>query len=267
MGIIFYYLLGINNNIAPKHLSYFLPFWSIMLIAGMQQLINMKGKIKKFSILVFSLLLVFQFLIGFKVSFKNLPYADRKSSILYPEPEIIKLKRLYVPFNSINYIDIVLGTGTLIPTADELTPSSGIIFNPINWYAQKNKLAESYSSLEKYILSSNQDSLYFLITDGSTQFTLNALLSNGYHWLPDLSNFKGEPKKFILRKQNKIATLYRFMGFRKFDVQSFIDNFEKMPVNKFIVVFLWDWQNYMMEEMLNYLKYNVIASNGYEISF
>ncbi len=262
-GVFFYYLFGINYCSAPKHLSYFLIFWALMAILGIKHIskISINWKVPTYSL--FIVLFIIQYIIGYKLDISSIPYANKQYSILNPTPIFLKIANIQPPSKKITSAQIVLGIGTKIPSVDEVSASSGIIFSPVMWHNQKAILKKAFDSLTVYINETSGDTLNFLVTDGSSQFLNNALLSNDFDWKPEKYRSDNRSSYFEFVKANKTVLVHRYMGFRKSDTSSFSEIFKLMNSKEFVALFLWDWQVYMMEE---YHLYNRKISNGvYEI--
>jgi hypothetical protein len=145
-------------------------------------------------------------------------------------------------------LDIVLGSGTKIPTSDEIMLSSGIFYSPVMWQNLKIKYKKSFKILDNMI-EQKQDVLYLSTSQSSSQFVFNILLENGWEYLPDQSTKFGFDKWHDFKKGDDLVRVYisRF----KRDAEDFTKNFNKIEQSEFYHVAIWDWENYLLREELN----------------
>ena len=248
-GVIFYYLLGINNTIAPKHLSYFTFFWCVIILMGLNYYEILKPFTKKLLISIGILLFFIQYLIGVRVDIGSIPYQFDRNSTLNPEPTILSLGSIELKKSSVQNIEVVIGAGTKISTADELSASSGLIFSPIMWNMQKAGLYESFNKLSDIVHSSKEDTLFLIVADGSTQFVINNLLTNGYKWKEKQIDFSSEVHHFTFIKTGSPIIKVTRHTLNKANFNEFINSFDnKYPHNTYFV-FIWDWQNYYTKRL------------------
>lgn len=244
-GIIFYYLLGINNTIAPKHLSYFTFFWSLPILFSFKFYKKFKKSTRILVISTAIFIFIIQYVIGVRFEINSIPYQFEEYSTLNPEPTILTLGSISLNKSSIQKAEFVIGAGTKISTADELSASSGLIFTPVTWYKQKQGLYQSFRKLSEIIHSFAGDTLYFIVSDGSTQFVLNNLLTNGFSWLEKTIDFTSDEHHFTFLKSGLPTVIVKRYSLTKDNLIDFIHSIkEKNNINYFI--FIWDWQNYYM---------------------
>jgi len=249
IGILFYYLLGINSAIAPKHLSYFTFFWCAIILFGLNYYKDFKPFVRKIIVSMATILFFVQYVIGIRVDLNSIPYQFEENSTLNPEPTILSIGSINLNKSSVQNINFVIGAGTKISTSDELSASSGLLFSPIMWYKQKAGLYESFNKLSDIINNSKEDTLFLNVADGSTQFVINNLLSNGFKWLEKEIDFNSDVHNFtfiILGSSTIKLTRYTL---NKDNFEEFPRSLENIKKNNYYLVFIWDWQNYYTEKM------------------
>lgn len=259
-GIVFYYLLGINNTVAPKHLASAIPFWLIIALFGWEFILSINKYHKLIITLILLPLFVFQYLIGFVFEIKSIPYADKEYSILYPSPKLFNITQINLNQKGISNLEINLGAGTKIPSSDEISLSSGIAFNPLSWKTMKQKKQVINETINNYIdtLTNEKDHI-FIVAGGSSQLLTNLLLNQGYQWQYDTINY-GKTLQFYSNKNNINLAIEK--DFKKFDSQSFHNIFKKYDTNT-PVIFLWDWHIFTMNEFYNN---KIKLANGFYLS-
>lgn len=248
-GVFFYYLLGINNTIAPKHLSYFTLFWSFIIILGLNYYKAFKPFVKKILVSAAILLFITQYVIGIRVNINSIPYQFEKNATLYPEPTIASIASIYLNKGSVQNIDFVIGAGTKISTADELSASSGLIFSPIMWYKQKEGLYDSFNKLSDIVNYSREDTLFLNVADGSTQFVINNLLSNDFKWVEKVIDFPSDLHQFTFIKTGSPTIKVTRHTLNKDNFEEFLKGYENIKSSNRYFVFIWDWQNYYTQQM------------------
>lgn len=247
-GILFYYMLGINNAIAAKHLSYFTFFWVMIILTGLNFYRDFKPFARKIFVSIAILLFFIQYIIGIRVDINAIPYQFEENSTLNPEPTVLHLGSINLNKSSIEKINFVVGAGTKISTADELSASSGLLFTPIMWYMQKMGLNESFNKLSNIIHSSKEDTIFLNGADGSTQFVINNLLSNGFKWLEKKIDFNSDVYQLTFEKHGSPLILLTRHSVNKDNFEEFLKGFENVKKNKYYFIFIWDWQNYYTQE-------------------
>jgi len=260
-GILFYYLLGINNAIAPKHLSYYTLFWCIVILFGIKYYKEIKPLTKKMLLSFGIFLFIIQYIIGVKVDIKSVPYQFENYSILNPYPNILSLGVIQLNMTPIKKVEFVLGAGTKISTPDELSASSGIIFSPLMWYKQKKLLYDSFNSLSYLLDTTKADTIYLNVTDGS-QYTINNLLSNGFVWKEKKIDFSSEVQNLTFIKSGAPVVKLNRYNVNKNNFEKFIKQFENVNDKNYYFVFIWDWQNYSIRK-LNLPNLEILDSHIY----
>lgn len=252
MGVSFFYILGINNTVAPKHLIPYTPFWLITVLYGLMNLLkNERNKI----LIIVSLLFLFliQYIIGYKVDISSIPYANKEYALLNPVPSYLKLFETGQVNRKILNLEVRIGAGTKIPSSDEILLSSGIIFNPISWAKMKEKTLHTTTKLANYIDTCKSTDILVMVTDGSSQVVVHTLFDKKYLWKKDTINWQSNLEFF--KTSGEKVRLIRKVGFIKGDTSSFRRNFISIGQDRFLIVFLWDWQVFMMnEEIANRFK-------------
>jgi len=248
-GVVFYYMLGINNTVAPKHLSYFTLFWAVLILFGLNYYKDLKPFLRKILVLGAIFLFFIQYIIGIRVNISTIPYQFEKNSTLNPEPIILSLGSITLNKSSFQSVKFVIGAGTKISTSDELSASSGLIFSPIMWYNQKEGLYESFNKLSDMIHSSREDTLFLIVADGSTQFVINNLLTNGYEWKEKQINFSSEVHYFTFKKTGSPIIKVIRHTLNKDNFEEFLKGFENVKSSNQYFVFIWDWQNFYTEKL------------------
>lgn len=262
-GVIVYYLLGTKYCSAPKHLSYFLIFWALVALSGFKFVSIKSPPVKRIFSLLIIMLFVLQYIIGYNFEIESLPYVDKEYSRLNPNPVFLRLAEVKLPNKKVKSVQLVIGVGTKIPSVDEVSASSGISFSPLMWYNQKYIYKKDFDNILAYINNSSCDTIKFLITDGSAQFLLNTLMSNGYQWNQEKYQAYENHTYYEFNNAKNTIVLHRYVGFQKNAPASFSTIFIRMPHDEFIAVFLWDWQKYVMQEHLLYE--DMIGTAAYKV--
>jgi len=247
-GVLFYYLLGINNSVAPKHLSYFTFFWCALILFGLNYFKEFKPLIRRIIISVAILLFFVQYVIGIRVEINSIPYQFEKGATLNPKPTLFSFGSIDINKSSIQNINFMIGAGTKISTADELSASSGLIFSPIMWYKQKAGLYESFNKLSDIINHSVNDTLFLNVTDGS-QYTINNLLTNGFIWQEKIIDFASDIQHFTFVKPGSTLINLTRYSVNKDNFEIFLKSFESVKSSNYYFVFIWDWQNYFTAKL------------------
>jgi hypothetical protein len=256
LGTLFYYLMGINNTVAPKHLSSAIPFWLIIALFGWKFISNHSYN-KQLITFILLPLFVFQYLIGFVFEIDSVPYADKEYSILHPSSSLVKMAQVNLGQKGISKVNIGLGPGTKIPSSDEIMLSSGLIFNPLSWHIMKKKKRATDEAIIAYLDTLANDKEHtFIVAGGSSQQLVNLLMNQGFQWTQDTLNYS---KMLRFRDGEKDITLAIEKDLKKFDPQSFHEAFKKYDTNT-PVVYLWDWQIYTMNE---FYEDEVKLANGF----
>ncbi|MCF8296008.1 MAG: hypothetical protein K9J13_00565 [Saprospiraceae bacterium] len=235
-----YYMFNLNFTWAAKHLYYYSIFWAIPVVYAVHY--SLKNKIMRLIIVV---VFVLQYLVGWQVNFKSLPWQFKDYAVLYPEPEYTKLVNFPISLSKISEINLVLGSGTKIPTADEMMMSSGLVFSPLMWKNLKTKYKNSFNYLEEQ-LDMQLPVFYISTSQSSNQHILNVLLENGWSYLPDETAKYGFDKWHDFQKENRIAKVY-ISNFDR-DTDNFMTNFAKLGQSEFHHIAIWDWENYLLRE-------------------
>lgn len=243
-GILFYYLLGINNTVAPKHLSYFTLFWAVIILFALNYYKDFKPITRKMFVSIGILLFFIQYIIGIRVEISSIPYQFEEHSTLNPKPTILSIGSINLNKSSVKNINFVVGAGTKISTADELSASSGLLFSPVMWYKQKEGLYDSFNKLSNLINNSKDDTLFFNVTDGSTQYVINNLLTNDFNWKEKEIDFTSDILQFTFIKSGFPIIKVTRHSVNKENFDEFLRNFgENKGLNNYFI-FIWDWQNY-----------------------
>lgn len=247
-GISIYYLIGINNAIAPKHLSYFTFYWVLIILTGFNEYKNI-GKPKKYIIVITAILLfTIQYIIGVRAEINTLQYQEDLNSTLKPEPTIKTLGLIEFNKLAIKNISIVIGAGTKISTSDELSASSGLLYTPIMWNMQKEGLYKSFNELTGIIKANKTDTIWINTGDGSTQFVLNNLFSNDYNWKENTIDYKSNYHRFTFIKEKSPTVIVTRYTLNKNNFDEFITNIVNKQNKNLYLIFIWDWQNYKIKQ-------------------
>ena len=137
-------------------------------------------------------------------------------------------------------------TGTKISSADELSASSGLLFSPIMWFKQKEGLYESFNKLSSILNYYSNDTLFLNVMDGSSQFVINNLLTNGYIWKEKKIDFTSDVQRLTFTKDNATLIVLNCFSVNKNNFEEFLRSFENVKKNSYYFIFIWDWQNYMI---------------------
>ncbi len=243
LPIVIYYIFNSTHVFAAKHLYYNLIFFAIPIIYA---LLNFSWK-KVFSLVVVILFFA-QYLLGWQLQFSAIPWQEKEYSQLYPYPVILKVLNIDVPVRNGIPVDIVLGSGTKIPTSDEIMLSSGIFYSPVMWQDLKMIYKNSFDYLAE-VLDDQQPVFYLSTSQSSSQFVFNVLLEKGWSFIPDNSVKFGFNKWHDFKKDNRIVKVY-ISNFER-DVDDFLLNFGKLEQKEFYHIACWDWENYLLREELN----------------
>lgn len=248
-GILFYYMLGINNAIAAKHLSYFTFFWVMIILTGLNFYRDFKPFARKIFVSIAILLFFIQYIIGIRVDINSIPYQFEQNSTLNPEPTILSFGSINLNKSTVQNIDFVIGAGTKISTADELSASSGLLFSPIMWYKQKAGLYNSFNKLSFILKYSKNDTLFLNVADGSSQFAINNLLTNGFVWKEKKIDFSSDVYQLTFEKHGSPLIMLTRHSVNKNNFEEFLKGFENEKSGNYYFIFIWDWQNYYTQEI------------------
>ncbi|MFO7524947.1 MAG: hypothetical protein R6W68_05800 [Ignavibacteriaceae bacterium] len=248
-GILFYYFLGINNAIAPKHLSYYTLFWCVVILSGLNSFNKFNPFTEKVLVPFSIFLFVIQYIIGIRIDIGSVPYQFDKYSTLNPFPTIFSMGSINHNKASIKNAEFVIGTGTKISTPDELSASSGLLFSPVMWYKQKEGLYESFNKLSFILNHDVNDTLILNVSDGSTQFVINNLLTNGYKWEEKQIDFSSDIHHLTFIKTGSPIIKVTRHSVNKDNFEEFLMSFANVKSSNHYFVFIWDWQNYYTQEM------------------
>ncbi|MCF8296639.1 MAG: hypothetical protein K9J13_03760 [Saprospiraceae bacterium] len=235
-----YYIFNIDFTWAAKHLYYYSIFWAIPVVYA----VNYSSKIKIMRLIIV-IVFVLQYIVGWQVTFKSLPWQFKDYAVLNPVPEIALLGTFPLPMDKCSEIKLVLGAGTKIPTADEIMLSSGIIYSSVMWHKLKAKYKRCFEMLSEITIK-NTSSIYLSTSQSSNQHVFNFLLENGWSYLPDETIKYGSDKWHNFQKDDRMVKVY-ISNFER-DTDDFMKNFAKLGQNEFYHIAIWDWENYMLRE-------------------
>ncbi|MFC2135037.1 hypothetical protein ACFLTH_10490 [Bacteroidota bacterium] len=248
-GILFYYLLGINNAISPKHLSYYTFFWCIIILFGSKYYKDFKSVTRKLLISIGIFLFVIQYLMGIRIGINSIPYQFAECSTLNPYPTLLSTCKINLENQYFDDVEVVLGAGTKIPTPDELAASSGIIFAPLMWYNQKKILYDSFNKMSFLINNIAVDTVTVNVTDGSSQFAINNLLTNGFTWKEKSIDFTSDVQNLTYEKLGSPLIKVTRFSVNKNNFENYLKSFQNEKMKNCYFIFIWPWQNYLIEQL------------------
>jgi len=244
--IILYIIYRDFSGAATKHIQYLLPFVSILVVYGLMVLkrqIVGKKYVTSFIILV---LIIGQGFIGVRVFPNSKPWLTKIYSAQYPQPKIATLFSHSV--KKVGKVEVVIGAGQIVSTADEYMLLSGNFFAPSYWYKlKKNELYER-RILEKIITENKSDTLYFMTTQASDWSLSQHLHGIGFGIQgATADNLKGAfSSNFHFVRGSK--TIIVNCAFLDRTTESFNNAFNTIKNRPLYFMAMWDWQLYLANE-------------------
>ena len=245
--ITLYYIYGDFTGAATKHIQYLIPFTGLLVAFGIYEINNQSIRLKKILIIFISTLVVLQSFVGIRFSSKSKPWIQKTYSQQFSRPTLLKLT--HIQFNDISEIQIVIGAGQVIPTADELMLLSGHFFVPFYWHSIKSYELSERKLIEK-IISKNDSTLFFLTTQSSEWLFSQQLHNLGYK-IDEIRNKKNNMKlytEYLFKKEYK-EIIVSSMDIDR-NPNAFNNAFEIIKHRPLYVLSNWDWQLYMINEKM-----------------
>ncbi len=236
---ILYFLNGNFQGCAAKHIQYLIPFVGLLMA---QAVIFIKSKTGQGKYILLSIVLIAfiaQSFIGVRIFPASKPWFSKPYAVLYPSPTIIKL--ISKQINPNTKIEIAIGAGQIIPTADELMLLSGNFFAPFYWHQVKQKDLFERKVIEKIVTQSG-DSLRILTTQASN-WPLSATLHNMGYEIKELRNYSN----LEFTDNKKTITVYRTELERNTEEINKVLNSYPKP---YYLYTNWDWQLYFVNEQM-----------------
>lgn len=126
-GILPLFIIYSGSITTPKYLFYSIPFFTLLSTFSIKTVTN------KY-LLIFGVVLLFQYVIGLNVIFRNKQYFPGS------HPQGLTLYKNIYDDSPIKQVRLNIGAGNYITTADGYRLSSGILFAPFTWkYYKKNR--------------------------------------------------------------------------------------------------------------------------------
>lgn len=229
-----------NGFASLKHISYEIPFLSIILVYSVS-LIKRQLIEKKYFLFVSIIILLFmQFFIGIRFYPISKPWTSTPYSQQYSRPSIAKIFSYSI--KSLGGFEIVLGAGSVIPTYDENVLISGYFFAPFYWNSIKQQDICERKVLEN-IISEVGDSIQFitLVSDWPLSMYLHSI---GFK-IRDLHESNSQYDYCFIRGNQNIFE-------KNIDVdrspESFNAAFHSIENRPTYVMSIWDWQRYLINE-------------------
>ncbi len=245
--ITLYYIYGDFTGAATKHIQYLIPFTGLLVAFGIYEINNQSFKIKKILIIFISTIVAFQSFVGIRFISNSKPWIQKSYSQQNSRPTLLNL--IQIPINPADSLQVVIGAGQIIPTADELMLLSGNFFTPFYWNSVKTFEFKQRKLIEK-IISKNDSTLFFLTTQSSEWLFSQQLHGLGYK-IEDIRNKTCSEKiytEYLFKKEtNKIIVT-------SIDIDrnpnSFNKAFKIIKQRPLYVLTNWDWQLYMINEKM-----------------
>jgi hypothetical protein len=245
--LILYYLYGDFTGAATKHLHYLLPFLAGIAVIGAVEIHNRWGSQHVYLFWIIVSVFSFQSFIGVRFFPHSKPWIALPTSVQYPSPTLLSL--CSTELGNKGRMEIAIGTGLIIPTADELMLSSGNFFAPFYWQSVKREELRERKIIEK-VISDSKDSLCFMTTQSSDWMFAQQLHGLGFEII-NIKAGKTSPafasECWYVHGNIKIHVI-------RINVErtsaSFTNAFQKIKIRPLYLIARWDWQMYIINERL-----------------
>lgn len=249
--ITLYYLYEDFVGAAPKHIQYLLPF--LVLIAG-YAIINFKSKSRKHKLIYLSSFLILfcvTSFVGVRFYPKSKPWLNKEYAILKPYPTLIQIATIEISHKGT--LELVLGAGQILPTADELMLFSGGFFTPLYWHKMKSNEIVERKILAKLIDSSKNDTLNIMTTQSSDWVVTQQLHVAGFQIVNSCKQslekgFSWDGFEYY-RKSDNIHIFVKTTEVER-NKESFNKAFIDYKTRPLYVKSRWDWQLYFINEKM-----------------
>lgn len=249
--ITLYYVYGDFAGAATKHIQYLIPFAGLLVVFGIYEINNQSIKIKKILIIIISTIVTLQSFVGIRFISNSKPWINKSYSQQFSRPTLLRFT--HIPVTDLGELQIVIGAGQIIPTADELMLLSGHFFTPFYWHSLKTSELNQRKIIEN-IISKNDSTLFFLTTQSSEWLFSQQLHSLGYK-IEDVRNKTCSNKiytEYLFKKEN-IEIIVTSMDIDR-NPNSFNNTFEIIKQRPLYVLSNWDWQLYLINEKMTQSK-------------
>lgn len=144
-----------HTGCAAKHYLYLIPFTLLLTAPALQQLFSTSSKLVRWTLGVG----IFLFLtVSVRISLPQYAWIDRQGAVGQAGPSWTLYKENVTPYR----VSVGIGTGQVIPTADEYMLASGNLFYPLYIHRFKQGLEERTGKMEEYLSDKkNYDLLVF----------------------------------------------------------------------------------------------------------
>lgn len=233
------------TSVATKHIQYLLPFVCILAAVSLKEIKYKVFKRKYSLLLIICILLIGQLFIGLKYFPESKPWISKSYSAQYSRPTIATLYSRNIEQSG--NLEIVIGSGQIIPTADEFMLLSGNFFTPFYWRNLKNAEKSEREILNK-VIAENGDTLIFMTTQASDWLFTQQLYSIGFK-LNSLGKIKLNRNQFEecqFEKENKILNV-KMVNIER-NIEAFNNAFHTFKSRPLYVVVDWDWQLFYINE-------------------
>lgn len=245
----FYIINRDFTGAGAKHLQYILPFLSFLCLVAVKHLLIHRKTVKRYVFALLGLLILSQAVLGVRFYPASKPWVSDCSSQIHPRPTIASL--LSFPVGRFGRIELALGAGMVIPTADELMLVSGYLYTPLYWHSVKTEVSEERDAVRDIILSSvTNDTLYVMTTVGSDWALSQQLHGLGYE-IESLDQGGINPSfdsRYWYRFGDQRILVTCITTERS--VESFNAAYDLIGHRPLYVIVEYDWQRYYVNERL-----------------
>ena len=244
VGLIYYFYFGTFTT--PKYLYYVIPFLliPILYIYKSKQILNVTLK----KLIIFSSIFLFSlfYFVGFRIVFNSKNYVENDYSIMKSNPTFIEVYKKNLEFSKVfKEFSIVLGTGSIINTADANRLSTGIIYYPIMWYNLKQNVRNEYDSLDVYFkqLVNKQDTINIIATQyHSVQLAKMIVLYNNFIYQNQSIGKSNENLATICFMKGKTVCYVNFSKPKERTIESIISNLNTVNSKSMLYIATYPWE-------------------------
>jgi len=216
-GFLPLYGIYFGHLTTPKYLYYTVPFLACLAGTGILAIWNASRPWRRAGVALSLLLLVGQYGLGLRVSFRSKPWVKDPPLVL------VRIFSTGERGGRISKASLVLGSGSIVNTDDEHRLPSGSLFFPSAWRYQKTLQNRSFGKLEDYLETLPSERIS-LITGASRgwRILMYLLLKNGYTCIDAEENHLPFPEPPLYRsnwhRHDRIVELvYRDCGGRTWE--------------------------------------------------
>lgn len=249
--IILYYLYGDFAGAAPKHIQYLLPFLALIAVYAIAYIKEKPRNYKPIFLTVFFVLFCVTSIVGLRFYPNSKPWLNKEYSILKPYPTVIHVTSVDILHKG--DLEIVIGAGQILPTADELMLFSGGFFTPFYWNKMKTNEITEREIFVNLIENAKNDTLNIMTTQSSDWVLAQQLHLMGFKIVN--SSKQSLEKGFswdgfeYYRKLDKLHVFVKAIEVSR-DKESFNNAFRDYKIRPLYIKSRWDWQLYFINEKM-----------------